>query len=657
MVSSPLMPTLTVLKGRRFDRELDFEKDNYFIGREEGNDLVLEDASISRVHAKFMHDASGWSIVDLNSTNGVYINNAKVKEMPIKSGDVIVLGEYTFIVRGLTASAGAEAPSEATYKSLESLCMLARRFHGQVTLSEMLEAMTDSLLDVFKAERGFILLRDGKGELSDPSVVRRRGELASPDARVQISKTIATRVMNDRTPVLITDVEADREFRGVESIEAEQVRSIICCPLMQPDSSPGDAKTVMSGKISRSGQTGECLGVVYLDSRMKARAFSDTDLDMLDRFVEAAGHMIGATRERDRLRRTNQNLTAIAREIHLADCDTDRIIGRAPRMAEVLSQVRDAASEDVTVLITGESGTGKELIAKAIHYSSRRADRPFVAVNCMALSRELIESELFGHEKGAFTGATMKKIGRFEQADGGTIFLDEIGEISLDLQVKLLRVLQERSITPVGGQREIALDLRVVTATNADLKKSVADGRFREDFYYRINVFNVELPPLRERREDIPGLVEHFLALNNSRMGKQLLGVDPDALARLKSYDWPGNIRELKNVMERAFVVEKSKVVSLTSLPYPILDGKPRLHANELGTLSWPDNFDDARDIFEKAFILESLKRRNGNITLTAKETGLPRRTLYRRLEKFGIDPKEYVSEESMGEMGADDKD
>ncbi|MEK7863076.1 MAG: FHA domain-containing protein, partial [Chloroflexota bacterium] len=271
------MPTLTVLKGRRFDRELDFEKDNFFIGREDGNDLVLEDASISRVHAKFMHDASGWSVVDLNSTNGVYINNAKVKEMPIKSGDVIVLGEYTFIVRGMAASdAGAAVPSEASYKTLESLCLLARRFHGPVTLNEMLEAMTDSLLDVFRAERGFILLRDAKGELSDPTVVRRRGELASPDARVQISKTVAARAVEERRPILITDVEADRDFRGVESIEAEQIRSIICCPLIQPDSGQSGAKTVAAGKAAtRSGLIGECLGVVYLDSRMKARSFGE----------------------------------------------------------------------------------------------------------------------------------------------------------------------------------------------------------------------------------------------------------------------------------------------------------------------------------------------------------------------------------------------
>ena len=647
------MPTLTVLKGRRFDRELDFEKDNFFIGREDGNDLVLEDASISRVHAKFMHDASGWSVVDLNSTNGVYVNNAKVKEMPIKSGDVLVLGEYTFIVRGTGAPGEAvtEAPSEATYKTLESLCLLARRFHGTVGLNEMLEAMTDSLLDVFRAERGFILLSDAQGELADPAVVRRRGELGTPDARVQISKTVATRAVVERAPILITDVEADRDFRGVESIEASEVRSIICCPLIQPDIGPPDSKTAAMKAGTRTGLIGDCLGVVYLDSRMKSRSFTDMDLEMLDRFVEAAAHLIGATRERESLKRANAHLSALTREIQLADCETDRLVARSPRMGEVLAQVKDAAGEDVTVLITGESGTGKELVAKAIHYTSRRAGRPFVAVNCTALAPELVESELFGHEKGAFTGATARKVGRFEQAEGGTIFLDEVGELSQDLQVKLLRVLQERRLTPVGGTHEVRLDIRLITATNRDLKKAVGAGKFREDFYYRINVFNVDLPPLRDRREDVPALAEHFIALFNRKMEKQLVGVDPDAMGRLRAYDWPGNIRELRNVVERAFVVEKTKVISLKSLPYPIVEeNRP---PPELPIPSWPDNFEDARDVFEKHFIIQALKRRGGNITLTSKETGLPRRTLYRRLEKYGIDPKELLSDEALLDMDA----
>jgi transcriptional regulator with GAF, ATPase, and Fis domain len=647
------MPTLTLLKGRRFDRELEFEKDNYFIGRDEGNDLVLEDGSISRVHAKIVHDPSGWSIHDLNSTNGVYINNAKVKEMPIKPGDVLVLGEYTFIVRSTTASdatAVAVGASEGAIKTLDALCVLARRFSGPLTLTEMLEALTDALLDVFRAERGFILLADAKGQLGDPTVIRRRGDLSLPEAKVQISKTVATRAMEERRSILITDVEADKDFRGVESIEQEQVRSIICSPIVGPMTGPTDKTS--KGTSGAALLLGSVLGVVYLDSRLKMRTFTDADLEMLDRFVESAAHLIASNRERDRLKKTNQNLAALARDIHLSECDTDRLVGSAPKMRDMLSQLRDLAAEDVTVLITGESGTGKEMFARAIHYSSRRADRPFVAVNCMALSHELIESELFGHEKGAFSGAVNKKIGKFEQADGGTIFLDEIGEVSSEVQVKLLRVLQERRITPVGGTEEHELDIRLVTATNRDLRKAVNEGKFREDFYYRINVFQLELPPLRDRREDVPALVDHFIGVFNKRMGKQLAGVDPEAMGLLKGYDWPGNIRELRNVVERAFVVEKSRVITTKSLPYPIISAPPEpLPTSGIVPIEFPPNFDDAREVFEKHFIIQSLKRHRGNITVTSKETGLPRRTLYRRLEKYGIEPKELLSEEALSDM------
>jgi len=628
------MPKLTILKGRRLEQEFDFEKDPIFIGREEGNDLVLNDSSVSRVHAKFIKDPSGWSIVDLNSTNGIYINNAKVREMPIREGDIVVVGDYTFFVQSCDkthASIETEHEHEGAYNTLEALCLLTRRFKGSVGLSGLLEAMIDSLLEIFQAERGFILLRDKKSDcLSDPCVVRRR---EGTETRIAISKTIANRVFRERVPVLITDLEADSQFRGVKSIEEEQVRSIVCAPL--------------------AGDKEEALGVVYLDSRMKVRAFTERDLSMLDRFLEHASHIIWASTERERLRRSNENLRAINKDILLEEHDTGRIVGSSPKMREVLSQVRDLAKEDVTVLITGQSGTGKELIAKAIHYASRRADRPFVAVNCMALSPELIESELFGHEKGAFSGAVTKRIGRFEQANGGTIFLDEIGELSHSVQVKLLRVLQECTINPVGTNSEIELDIRLITATNRDLTKAISSGHFREDLYYRINVFNLELAPLASRKEDIPDLVDHFIVYFNRRMGKQLAGIDADALRRLKAYDWPGNIRELRNVIERAFVVEKSKIITTASLPFSITPGLES--SNELSdrfeSFEYPADFNVARDLFEKHFIIQSLKRNQGNITATAKETGLPRRTLYRRLEKFDIDPKEHLSEESLTDL------
>jgi Nif-specific regulatory protein len=623
------MPILTILKGRRIEREFPFDKDHMFIGREDGNDLILEDASVSRVHAKFQREPAGWSIVDLNSTNGIYLNNLSVKEAVVKDGDVVVLGDYTLFIRTATGT-DRTGDLENAQQMLETLCLLTQRFKSSLPLSGMLETMTDALLEVFGAERAFLLLVDqATGCLADPAITRRRDPT---DTRIQISKTVANRVVEEKQPILITDVEADAQFRGVKSIETDQVRSIICAPL----TSDGAHVT----------------GVVYLDSRMKSRTFVERDLALLDRFLTHAGQLIHSATEQERLKQSNEKLQSIAKEISLADHDTNRIVGSGVRMQEVHNQLKDLAKEDVTVLITGESGTGKELIAKAIHYQSKRAESPFVAVNCMALASELVESELFGHEKGAFSGALARKIGKFEQAEGGTIFLDEIGELSLPVQVKLLRVLQERSICRVGGAEDIPLDIRLVTATNRNLEQAIAEGKFRDDLFYRINVFNLELPPLRERRDDIPALVKHFVGFFNRRMGKQLAGVTPETQGLLTAYEWPGNIRELRNVIERAFVVEKGAAITPQSLPFgPRKKGGTPSVEEKFGAFDYPADFDTAKDLFEKHFIIQSLKKHAGNITLTAKETGLPRRTLYRRLEKFGIDAKELLSADSLAQM------
>jgi len=249
-----------------------------------------------------------------------------------------------------------------------------------------------------------------------------------------------------------------------------------------------------------------------------------------------------------------------------------KLVGRSKPIREVLQMVSKVAPSKSTVLVTGESGTGKELIAKAIHYSSPRKDGPFISVNCMSLSPGVLESEIFGHEKGSFTGATAMKKGRFELADGGTLFLDEIGELSSDLQVKLLRVLQEKAFERVGGSRTITVDIRLVVATNKDLKKEVEQGNFREDLYYRLNVVNINLPPLRERREDIPVLVAHFMQKLSGESDKAAKKFAPEALEYLTAYEWPGNVRQLENVVERCMVLAAKDVIGVEDLPSEIKD-------------------------------------------------------------------------------------
>jgi two-component system NtrC family response regulator len=310
-----------------------------------------------------------------------------------------------------------------------------------------------------------------------------------------------------------------------------------------------------------------------------------------------------------------------------------RPISKNPTMQEVYETIKKAAPSNATVLIQGETGTGKELAAYFIHSHSRRRSKPFVTVTCAALPEGVLESELFGHEKGAFTGAIKQKPGRFELADGGTLFLDEIGTMNKNVQVKLLRFLQEREIQRVGSEKPITVDVRVVAATNIDLKEEVARGNFREDLWYRLNVIAITLPPLRERREDIPELALHFLERYRIETDKEKLFLTNEALEGLKKYYWPGNIRELQNTIEHAVVMAQGNTIDVMDLP---------LHewAQETGEsfLEMDTCLKEAKHRFEKEFIKRALRANNGNITHTAREIGIPRKNLQQKIKKYDID-------------------
>jgi DNA-binding NtrC family response regulator len=309
----------------------------------------------------------------------------------------------------------------------------------------------------------------------------------------------------------------------------------------------------------------------------------------------------------------------------------DALVGGSLAMRRVYEVIRQVAGTSATVLVSGESGTGKELIARAIHRQGPRRDRPFVAVNCGAIPPELLESELFGHERGAFTGAHARRLGKFENAHTGTLFLDEIGTLRRDLQPKLLRVLQERTIERVGGSRAVPLDVRFIAATNADLRQEVAAGRFREDLYYRLNVVHVRVPPLRERREDVGPLAQHFLARYAARFGKPVTGISPAGLELLEGYGWPGNVRELENVVERAVALARDPVIQLDDLPLDLALAPEAAAADERFTLR------EARQEFERQLILRALDRAGGNQTAAARRLGLHRNTLLAKLAQLGL--------------------
>ena len=314
----------------------------------------------------------------------------------------------------------------------------------------------------------------------------------------------------------------------------------------------------------------------------------------------------------------------------------ENIIGQSGAMQAVLRLVRKVVATDVTVLICGESGTGKELIAQAIHYNSPRRDKPFVRLNCVAIPDSLLESELFGHERGAFTGAVARKLGKFELANGGTIFLDEIGDMSLHTQAKILRVLQEREFERVGGSETIKIDVRIVAATNKNLARAVEEGSFREDLYYRLNVFSINLPPLRERKEDIPPLVEHFVRRNVVELGKPLVGFTAEAMNILLAYDWPGNVRELENYVQRAAVMAESEFIGPECLPPHLLTFKPKVQ--EEPELEPGRSLDEMLEGVERKLIRAALQRTGGVQSRAAKLLGITERSLWHRIKKLGID-------------------
>jgi two-component system response regulator HydG len=313
--------------------------------------------------------------------------------------------------------------------------------------------------------------------------------------------------------------------------------------------------------------------------------------------------------------------------------DRQNIIGRSPAMVTLLETVAQVASSEATVLITGESGTGKELIAGAIHYNSPRKDGAFVKINCAAITETLLESELFGHEKGAFTGAHRRKEGRFRQAHGGSIFLDEISEMSLAMQVKLLRVLQEREITRVGGEEVIEVNVRVIAATNKDLLGEIQAGRFRDDLFYRLNVITLNMPALRDRKQDIPLLGQHFLTMFSERNRKEIKGFTPQAMDRMLKHDWPGNVRELMNAVERGVVLSTSEYLDEKELPFLAKDSlsdEERLYDGGIPA-------DLPLEEVEKASILKTLELAGGNKSEASRRLGITRRTLHKKLKKYGV--------------------
>ena len=618
------------------------------VGRDASNGICISEPSISRRHCLIKCEVASQSelsslpdatftIVDLESFNGTFVNGIPVSEHRLAHGDQIALGDVQLLFLTHEAdAAGATAAQlnegdlitrstvrlqreDAFYvrpdKALPDLPTDSRvRRERNVLLKisttltsirnvrELQHRLLELILEVIPAEREAILLADESRE----EFVSRCGwnRLTGEDDAMRTSRTITNQVLREVVALLSNDIFENENIGGAPSLVESRVCSLLCVPLVAFE---------------------KPLGVIYLDTSDPTARFDEGHLRLLTAIagisalaLEVALQIEGLTRENTRL----QN------EIRLEHA----MIGEGTRMSAVYSFLSKVAPTDSTVLILGESGTGKELAAHAIHLNSSRAGKPFVAINCATLTESLLESELFGHEKGAFTGAISQKRGKLEIANGGTIFFDEVGELPPVIQAKLLRVLQTREFERVGGTHPVKTDVRVIAATNRNLETAIKAGEFREDLYYRLNVVSVVMPPLRERREDIGLLATYFVAEFGKKCKRKVTGISAEARRLLHSYDWPGNVRQLENAIERAVVLGSTELIVPEDLPEAILESEA---AGGVSSSTYREAVNEAK----RQIVTKALQQTNGNYTNAAKVLGIYPSNLHRLIRDLKLKP------------------
>jgi Nif-specific regulatory protein len=487
-------------------------------------------------------------------------------------------------------------------RTTAALVEASASINASLNLSEVLQAIAQKAAVVLRSEASSVLMLDRRrNKLVFMAAVGDRGP-ALIGEEFEANLGIAGRVAATAKGVIVGDVRENKDFfRGIDAKSSFQTKGIIAAPLIWK---------------------GDVIGVVEVLNKVSGGGYDEDDLTLLQIFANLAASGAHNARQHTILVRENRTLKESLRI-------AAPIIGNSAALRQVLDMVNRVAPSNATVLLLGETGTGKEVTARQIHQASPRSEKALIAVNCAALPETLLESELFGHEKGSFTGAHAERMGRFEMADGGTIFLDEIGDISMGTQVKLLRVLQEKEFVRVGGSKTISTDVRVIAATNRDLRVAMEKGVFREDLFYRLNVFPINLPPLRQRREDIPLLVDHFISLAAVQVGVAKPDVGDDAMALMASYKWPGNIRELQNVVERAVLMADGASLSPVHLPREIV-GEESFGEQAKGESSlWG---------YEKALIVKALRENSWNQSKAARALGISRDNLRYRVKKFAIE-------------------
>jgi Nif-specific regulatory protein len=647
------MIRIEIRAGELTGKSFEFTADVVRVGRAGDCDLALPDALVSSDHARLVFAGERYVLRDQRSTNGtsvvrrgerIAVDDAIGRELALESGDLVELGQGSVAfevtlkddpedarvvaVRPIEQLSPGTSKVEEDTSRLRALYEAQKRVGAAGDLFGVLEAIAEAAFElVARATHVTLILRDDDEETSKgpaavsgyvPVMTRIRGQ-AAPTGAIPITRSVFRKVVSERAAVVAAD--APSEVGQTESLMGAQIRSTMGVPLWRGD---------------------EILGVLQIDNRESPGVFTSADLEVLAVLAHNASLAVANARlvkrlkaAEDRLKKENAFLKGREESRRTGGRGGQQeIVGQSAVMRGLNEQLNKVVDTRVTVLIEGETGVGKELVASAIHYRSRRRDKLFVGQNCAAMPEQLLESELFGHKKGSFTGAHEEKKGLFEIADGGTLFLDEVTEMPLSLQSKLLRALQEGEIRPVGATQERRVNVRIVAATNRNLEKEVAEGRFREDLYYRLKVFPLRVPPLRERREDIPLLATFFLERYGAELGKPAAGFSQQAMELLQAYEWPGNVRELQNEIQRLVIqVEPGQFLTPDLLSPRIrqVEGVVERVRPTKGTLK------EMMDQLERWLLIEALREHDNNKTAAAKTLGITREGLHKKLRTFGL--------------------
>lgn len=497
-------------------------------------------------------------------------------------------------------------------EQMELLLNLGKQVLSINDLNKLLEVSVDLVIELAIAERGLIILFDSDNEIIFETA-RHLDKRDIDNPKFEISRTIINKVKENGKPLFFRNAKEEAILKDSYSAVKFKLLSVICVPLIYNN---------------------QTFGVIYLDNKKVENAFNNETNEFIIRFADFISLAAYNACKQKKLKNKVGRLELELRGKY----QFESIIGHHPKIVELLKLVSQVSNIDATVLIQGESGTGKELVARALHFNSYRNEKPFVPINCGAIPKNLLESELFGHVRGAFTGANKDKIGWFERANGGTIFLDEVSEMSQALQVKLLRVLQSGEYSPVGSSENNFTDVRIIAATNKDLTYLISKEKFRDDLYYRLNIIDINLPPLRERQSDIPILIQHFLNIYSNQYKKENLHLTNKTESLLESYDYPGNVRELENIIQRAVALVEGKQIEPGHLPQNIYSTKKIISSeSKISDFKFAKN--NMLEKFELDYITECLKSSNGNISQAAKAAGIQYANFYAKVKKYNIEP------------------